>query len=294
MNKLYRATTALLLTFAIFTAGCKSTKEYANLAKAGTTYASAIDNLLVATGEIQIDATSESLLQDAALSKLSLNQYQRLSNEDKRLLQVLKQLRVHVKLLSKYFGLMYELATSDAPDRAEKAIGDGSSGLIGNLNSVGTALRGSGFLTGRAAAAAGPITKLAVSGIIRGALRDELNARQLTIRRELELQERLLKALSDRITANLSNIQNQREQRLVINPLTSGTPIGNPDEWVSNRRSVLTMKLTAEQLGAASDDVKKLREAFEDLISGKLTLDRIDSLIADFDSLLTISEKLKA
>jgi hypothetical protein len=291
--KLSRQVIALFLVLLTLTAGCKPSKEYANLAQAGTTYGVAVDNLLVATGNIEIDATSEKLLSDAALSKLSLSQYRSVSTEDEKLLELIARLRQHVKLLSRYFGLLYQLATSDAPDRAKTAIGGSSSGVIGNLNAIGTQLRGSGFLTGNAAVAAGPITSLVVSGIIRGALKDELNARQITIRRELELQERLLKALSDRIQHDLKVTQQTREQRLVIGPLTSGNPISNPDQWVSNRRSVLTMKLTADQLQTASDDVKKLREAFEDLIWGKLTLDRVDSLVADFDSLLTIAEKLK-
>jgi hypothetical protein len=71
------------------------------------------------------------------------------------------------------------------------------------------------------------------------------------------------------------------------------TGISNPDAWITNRRSVLTMKLTAEQLGAASGAVKSLRQAFEDFVSGKLTLDRVDSLVTDLNALLTIAEALK-
>jgi hypothetical protein len=291
--KVSRLIIVLTLVVSTMTAGCKPAKEYANLAQAGTTYAVAIDNLLVATGNIEIDATSEKLLSNAALSPISLKQYRAASANDEELLEIIAKLRQHVKLLSRYFGLLYQLATSDAPDRAATAIGNSSSGLIGNLNAVGTQLRGSGFLTGNAAVAAGPITKLVVSGIIRGALRDELNERQITIRKELDLQERLLKALSARIQHDLQVTQQIREQRLVIDPLTTGKAIAKPDEWASNRRTVLTMKLTADQLQTAGDDVKKLREAFESLISGDLTLDRVDSLVADFDSLLTIAEKLK-
>jgi hypothetical protein len=84
-----------------------------------------------------------------------------------------------------------------------------------------------------------------------------------------------------------------REQRLVIDPLISPTSIAKPDDWITSRRSVLTMKLTAEQLKTASENVKKLREAFEDLASGKLTLDRVNSLLTDFDALLSVAEKLK-
>ncbi len=294
MNKFARQIIAFFLVSVILFAGCtKSRKEFANLAQAGTTYAVALDNLLVATGNIAIDTNSERLLQDDALSNQTIEQYRKISNEDEKLLETIKQLRQHVQLLSRYFGLLYELGTSDAPDRAQKAIGNETTGVVGNLNKVGSQLRGSGLVTGGVADAVGPITNVIVSGLIRKALKDELNARKDTIQQELLLQEQLLKVLSERITADLTITQTTREQRLVIDPLTSSTAITNPDGWITNRRSVLTMKLTAEQLKTASDDVKKLREAFEDLASGKLTLDRVNSLLTDFDALLTITEKLK-
>jgi len=247
----------------------------------------------VATINIEIDTTSEKLLQDDDLSNQTQQLYENLSNEDEKLLKIVTQLRQHVQLLSGYFGLLYELATSDAPDRAKKAIGDNSSGIIGNLNTIGSQLRGSGLITGAAADVAAPITKLVVGGIIRGALKDELEERKETIQKELALQEELLQALSDKISHDLTITRETRERRLVIAPLTSPTPISKPEEWIANRRSVLTMKLTADQLKTASNNVRKLRDAFEDLVSGKLTLDRVNSLLADFDALLSIAEKLK-
>src|SRR5262245_39068695 len=287
-----RRAVAVFLALATFAAGCRSSKEFANLGRAGTTYAAALDNLLVATINIEIDTTSERLLQDDALSNQTPELYKNLSVEDEKLLKTVVPLRRHVQLLSRYFGLMYELATSDAPDRAKQAIGSKGSGIIGALNTIGNQLRSSDFITGAAAEAAAPITRLVVSGMIRGALKDELDARKETIQKELLLQEELLKELSDRISHNLTITREVREDRLVIVPLTSPTPIARPDEWIANRRSVLTMKLTADQLTTASNNVKKLREAFEDLVSGKLTLDRVNSLLADFEALLSIAEKL--
>lgn len=294
MNKFARQSIALLLVLTTLTIGCsKSRKGYANLAQAGTTYAAAIDSLLVATGNIAIDTNSERLLQDDALSNRSIEQYREISSKDEELLETIKQLRQHVQLLSRYFGLLYELATSDAPDRAQTAIGNETTGVIGNLNKVGNEIRGRGLITAGAAEAISPITGAIASGMIRKALRDELNARKATIQKELLLQEQLLKVLSGRITADSTIAQKAREQRLVIDPLVSPTPIAKPDDWITTRRSVITMKLTAEQLATASDNVKKLREAFEDLASGKLTLDRVNSLLTDFDALLTIAEKLR-
>ena len=39
--------------------------------------------------------------------------------------------------------------------------------------------------------------------------------------------------------------------------------------------------------------MRKLREAFEDFVAGKLTFERVDSLLTDFNTLLTIAETLK-
>jgi hypothetical protein len=293
MESANRIATVLLALAASVGPGCKASRESANLAKAGTTYAAAMDSLLVAAATIEIDTTSERLLQDDALSNQTLSQYQNLSAEDEKLLQVITQLRAHVALLARYFELLLQLATSDAPARISEAIGDDKSGVIGNLNTVASGLRGSGFIGPTGAAVAGPISSVVVGGLIRGALKDELNARKDTIQKELLLQEQLLQALSERITHDLEITKETREQRLVIAPLTAAAPISNPDVWIVNRRSVLTMKMTAEQLTTASADVRKLREAFEDFVAGKLTFERVDSLLTDFNTLLTIAEKLK-
>jgi hypothetical protein len=293
MESANRIAAVLLALAASVGPGCKASRESANLAKAGTTYAAAMDSLLVAAATIEIDTTSERLLQDDALSNQTLSQYQNLSGEDEKLLQVITQLRAHVALLARYFELLLRLATSDAPARIGEAIGDDKSGVIGNLNTVSAGLRSSGFIGPTGAAVAGPISSVVVGGLIRGALKDELNARKDTIQKELLLQEQLLQALSDRITHDLEITKETREQRLVIGPLTAAAPISDPDVWIVNRRSVLTMKMTAEQLTTASADVRKLREAFEDFVAGKLTFERVDSLLTDFNTLLTIAETLK-
>jgi hypothetical protein len=287
--RLRRDVAATLLLMAWSASACRPPKEAANLAQAGATYAAAIDSLLLATTAIEIDTTSEKLLQDDALSNQTLEQYRKLSDEDEALLRVIAQLRVHVRLLSQYFELLLQLATSDAPDRIKTGIGDDKSGLIANLNKVGADLRSSNVV----AAAAGPAAKLVVGGLIRGALAEELDARKETIQKELLLQEQLLRALADRITHDLEVSKETREERLVIGPLTAETRIANPDGWIASRRSVLTMKLTVEQLGAASGAVQSLRQAFEDFVSGKLTLDRVDSLVTDLNALLSVAEALR-
>src|SRR5690349_12496034 len=252
MRRYLSVTLALVLSIT-FTTGCKSTKEYAALAQAGTTYATAMDRLLLATQDIEIDTTSERLLQDDALSNQSLELYRNLSNENEKTVKLIVLLRKHVKLLSRYFGLLQELATSDAPERTKKAIG----GVISNLNSVGNEIRGTGVVPNAIGAAAGAATEFIVNAKIRGALRDELKARRETIDKELSVQEELLKFLSEHLNHDVALIQKTREDRLVIEPLISTTPIPRADDWINVRHSILTMNLTVQELKTASANIKK-------------------------------------
>jgi len=284
---------ALLLT------GCpKSPREYVAFAKAGVTYGAAMDNLLVATQSVVIDSDSEQLAADKVFANstghvMTEAQYRNISDKDQQLLKIIAQLREHTHLMSKYFEALYELGTSDAPARAQNAIGDGKSGLIANLNKVGDQIRGSGIVTGGAAAAAGPIANAVVNGLIRKALKDEITARGPTIRRELALQQELFDVLSKRIKQSASDIQQARERRLIIEPYIAASPLPKTDDWITARRTVLTLTLVADQLSGAGDAVKKLNEAFDDLMSNKLSIDRFNDALADFETLLTITEKLR-
>ena len=284
----------ILLAGALVLSGCKSTQEYASLAQAGTNYTTAMDNLLVATIDISIDVTSEQLLQDDALVNRTVADYQKLSQPNEELLQTIQKLRDHTQLLARYFNLLSQLATTNAAGRIQTEIGSNTSGLLGSLNQVSTQLKGSKLFTESGAAVVAPLTQIVVGGIVRGALKTELEQRKETIQQELVLQERLLKALAKKVGADLRLIKEIREQRLVIESLTATAPIAGKDAWLSARRTVLKMPLTVEQLNTASETVKKLREAFEDLCNGKLTRDRLNALVGDFAMLLQLTEKLKA
>jgi len=132
-----------------------------------------------------------------------------------------------------------------------------------------------------------------VGGAIRGALRDELEARGPAIQKELKTQEELLRALGAALKHDLTVTREIREQRLVIEPLLDPKAIGNPDAWIANRRAVLNLASTADELASASSAVKGLREAFESLMSGQLDPERIQSLQDDFGTLLAFAETVK-
>lgn len=272
---------------ATLAAGCAPTQQYAQFARAGTVYSAALDRLLVVATNTAVDATSERLLQDDKLINQTLASYKKLSIIDEERLTIISGLRSHARLLTKYFHFLSELATADAPERAQQAIG----GVVNSLNALGTQLRGSTLVQNKAAFTA--VTKVVVGFAIRGLLSDEINKRKDTIQIELKTQEELLKALAGAIQHDLRIINQAREQRLVIDPLTAVAPISKPDEWLANRRVVLTSQTKVSELESASEAAGKLREAFEDLIAGKLGLTRINNILTDLESILAVVEAIK-
>lgn len=279
MKRRIGSTLAVAIGLFIFAAGCEQAKQYAGFAQLGSTYAAAVDKLLVAAGNIKIDATSEQLLANKKLATPTLSDYRAMSEVDLERLQSLGKLRAHVKLMGRYFSAMSDLATSTAPDRAATAAAGAAKGLQD--------------LKLPADKAVSPLAKLVVSSVIRGELRKELEARQETIRKELSLQEELIKDLAAILQQDLKTTSQKVENRVVIEPLIATAAISKPDAWVSDRRKVLLLTTLPDELETASAAVKKLREAFEDLVVGKLTIDRVNSLLTDFGAVLSIAETIK-
>lgn len=64
MNKKLHRSVAAFALMATFITGCRSTDEYKKLAETGGKYAEAVNQLLTASGEITIEASSEQLLRE--------------------------------------------------------------------------------------------------------------------------------------------------------------------------------------------------------------------------------------
>jgi hypothetical protein len=289
-NEIHRRCPTLKLELGVvillvqLTLGCTSTQEYARFAQAGTTYSAAVDRLLVTAAQTGIDANSERLLQDDGLSNQNIPNYEKLTNVDEERLRIVGRLRTHARLLSQYFQSLNELATSDTPQRAQLSV----ERIAEGLNKIGTELRGSPLVAD--SNAFGAVTKLAVGFAIRAALKEEFNKRNETIQRELKTQEELLNILSSGIQRDLETIRATTEQRLVIDPLIAVTPIAKPDEWISNRRRILFSSQTVAELGTASQAARELRVVFEDMVGGKLDLARVNTLLIDLNSILSVAE----
>ena len=281
---------ALVLVGGALSTGCATTQEYAGFAQAGSSYAAAVDRLLVASRDTTIDATSNKLLQNDALTNLTTAQYRTQSETDLMRIEVIQGLRLHADLLGRYFRTMSKLTDSTAPADVKAALG----GTVDGLNAVGKQLRGSTLLDANAKAAIGGLAQLAVSAKVRGALKEELQVREATLRQELALQEQLLKALADAIAQDVKLMAQAREERQVITPLTTDKPIPNPDQWIAARRSVMLITPEIAELQNASRAAADMRATFEDLIAGRLTTARLLGVIADLDAIISIAEHLLA
>lgn len=233
MKKIFNRIIFSVIISAAFLGGCRSTEEYQRLSRAGTLYVQSLDTLLKYAGDIKIDTTSEQLLQDDRILNRNQDYYKERTNADIERLKILEDLRRHNRLLARYFVLLDELASSDAPERAQQEIG----GIVGNINKIGNKLRKSNLIEDRETSIIGAIGKLIISSQIEGALREELEARAETINKELETQEVLLDVLGDSINNELKITAESIQTRLIIRPYIQEEPIVKEDDWITTRKS---------------------------------------------------------
>jgi len=275
-----------LIAVLLAATGCASTSEYAKFAQAGSAYASALDHVLIAAAQTSVDATSERLLQDDAVSNQDLKSYRSLSDVDEERLVTIGKLRAHTHLLAAYFRLLGDFANTDASARAEAAVG----AVVDSLSSLGGQLRARRSALNQETLAG--VTPLVVGAKVNAALKKELERRKETIRLELQTQEALLGELAAEIDHDVRVTRDAKEQRVVIAPLLEPKPIANASAWADNRRAILTSRSALDELANGKDAGTELRTTFEDLVSGKVTLGRIDALLASIDGLLSVAASL--
>lgn len=283
--KLNRNVMLVLPLTGILLTGCAGApkSEYTAFAQAGAGYAAAVDKLLTSAGLAQVDSTSWTLAMEKETTGMDDKTYNDKTKADRDRLIQISRLRAHAKLLAKYFGLLESLATSDAPERSKTAI----EGVVDSLNKLSLTLPSS-------TSALPAFGKLAVDLKIRAALREELEKRKDVIRKELQIQEVLLEELTKSISHALNVEKSTKEQQLVIEPIISSSPLKNVEKWVSTRRDVIYMPLTVEEIMSAGGAAKKMREAFEGLLSGEDSIGRINALIIDIESILDVVDAINA
>lgn len=251
----------IVLAASLVFVGCATTNPYATFATAGTTYATALDEVLVAAERTGVDATSWRLLDADLLANATPEQYATYSDKDADRARVLQRLRAHGKQLARYFTALSALATSDAPDVAATHVAQAWDATA----ALGKALREDAAFP-PSSVATEPL-KIILRKAINGRLRKELEKRADAIRLELATQEALLGVLAETIGHDVSLGITIAERLLVIDPLTAEAPVGSPESWVATRQRLRLAEQTVAEVGAAQAAARALRQSFEAITS---------------------------
>lgn len=140
IKKLAIRATALALIGTSLVACKASLEEYRKFATSGQKYAVALDTLLVTSGNYFVDADSEILLRsDLQDPETDKKNYSQITTVDEEWLVLVARMRQHTDLLKRYFVALETLATSDTPERAEKA----TEKIVQQLNDVSVAIQSS-------------------------------------------------------------------------------------------------------------------------------------------------------
>ena len=287
---------------AMLLSGCASIGPYRDFADAGVAYTRATAELLGATQNISIDASSEVLLreertleeqresdkldQDKVTSILE-TAYKSANASDRVVVELTRRGIRHVNLMNRYFANMSELANT----RHQEGLSESLSSLGENLNKVGNELRGSALMEDPSIL--GSLGEVIVNARIRSALREELRLRKDLINQELKTQEEILAQIADLVSTELSRVVMETEERVVRTPLLeAGTlPAREVEKWKDTRRYVLTAETTIEQLDIAQRAAKSYREAFEKLVTGQES-PSFETVISDINTYLDVVEAL--
>jgi hypothetical protein len=287
MIKNLTKTVGLVIVIATLAGGCRSTTEYKKLTEAGSKYTTAVNDLLLKAGDIRINATSEQLLKDDRITNQTVANYEKLSQLDEKRLDILNKIRIHNQLLQSYFSKLQELANSDAPEQTKTAIDD----ISNNLNAVGKKLQESSLIANKGLIKGG--ASLIIDSKIHGALREELEKRNQTIRQELTIQKEVLNALGESMQQDVELIKSAQEERLVIRPLTQSEPISKEDEWIQTRNRILSMNTKIAEVKSASTALGEFQDIYEASVQGKLSIAHLNNVLQDIDSFIALVENNK-
>jgi hypothetical protein len=264
-----------------------SLEEYQKFAKSGQEYATALDDLLVISGNYFVDANSENLIaNDLQDQNRDGSNYAEATKQDDEWLTLIAAMRQHNRLLKEYFFALENLATSNAPQEARKA----TDNIFKQLNSVSKSIQANPKV---GSISVSSIPEIILSQKIKGELRKELEARKEAIYREIAIQEAVLKLLTSQIKTDLKDIQNLRDERSMLPAFASEQPIENPDDWIIKRRQVRTMTLSVQGLDDAIKATESFKESFRLLLEDKFTIGRANALLSEIESLINLTENLQ-
>lgn len=265
MSKVKRAQALItVIVMSVSITSCSSTENYKAFAQSGIDYSDSLNELIKCSGKVGIDSSSYQAFQDDSIVNYDLNRYIARKEKDERRLELLNQLRDQIFLLKRYFSLIQQLAS--VGDETPQAIGSEITTIANDLTSIKVKfLADSNFPTAEFNDAAGKLVAWTISAKIKGAIREELQIREVTLKESLLIHRILVKKLIEENLTDLSIIKNFLENKDVIQPLISSEP---QESWISNREKIIQIQKLMWDLnsqGKISDDFSQnLKEIVED------------------------------
>jgi len=282
--------------------GCASrVNQFKDFGEAGVKYADTMNTLLRESGGVSIDASSALLINqrsgaiigdDGKVKESDARKaYQKLKESDELMgnrLRILNDIAEHNQLLKLYFQALADLAGSNAGTE----ITAGTTGIVNELSKLNPRISQATLGNAPIGSLIGPVTELAVASFQQVALERELKDHAQTIEGELGLQVAAMKEVAaiwqtDQETIIRGNKTIYQEQFFKDKVL--------PGNWAANRKAVLTASTSVELADSANDAAKKLKTAFETLVSkgDKANLEAIPLIVNDLNKVLDLIELVK-
>jgi len=282
----------LALPLFLLLQGCVSARlaQFSGFSQAGIAYVKASGTFIDEAGSAAIRGDSALLLR-ARPDLTPRERLEQISSKNKLLAQrllLLRQIKRHGQLLQDYFEVLGSMADSKAPE----SLGVTAQGVYDSLAKLSPALKNAKIGSSTVSDFIPSVVPIVVAPLKARTLEKELRERGPLIERELALQEAMLAVLAREIQTDLTIELNMQTTREIIDPYVSDSEV--PSDWTTKRDEILNTTVTSQSADAAAQAAHKLRLSFQRLAANQFDSAALSSLIADINSILDLTEKIKA
>ena len=300
MNTKIRLSLVLLL---LFNAACATQDigPYEKFADVGQSYIESLNSLMVVAEKAAIDRASAELLDTndfADRNNPEFNQQQiavltKKHESDKKRVAVFNDIRKHVRVLSKYFTRLNQLATTNEAEKTSNALAATAS----NLGELSAKLRE------QEAFSLDEVQKDRISQVSayivgskqRSALKNRIKADEEILQQAINTHEVLLEAIGSYMEYDLEIINQRLFQWKIEGPFTASTSLINTPElaqnWMEERRRLLTSTTTISEIKSASRAATSLKKSLQKLMSDDADfLSQLNQLKAELEAIQTVVE----
>jgi len=292
IRSLRPSASVLALPLFLLLQGCVSARlaQFSGFSQAGVAYVKASGAFIDEAGAAAVRGDSALLLK-ARPDLTPRDRLEQISSKNKLLAQrllLLRQIKRHGQLLQDYFEVLGSMADSKAPE----SLGVTAQGVYDSLAKLSPALKNAKIGSSTVSDFIPSVVPIVVAPLKARTLEKELRERGPLIERELALQEAMLAVLAREIQTDLTIELNMQTTREIIDPYVSDSEV--PSDWTTKRDEILNTTVTSQSADAAAQAAHKLRLSFQRLAANQFDSAALSSLIADINSILDLTEKIKA